>query len=92
MASKVRRRDLSSPRCAQNSCASLASWIRLTRLNLFAELRLDLENVVLDAVYNFRLGPQRETFHAPTGFVDDKQQVSAATNRNFFHGAAYVEV
>ena len=37
-----------------------------------AELLLDLENVVLDAVLAFRFGLQKESLHAPTCFIKDE--------------------
>ena len=61
-------------------------------LGFFAELRLDLENVVLDAVFTLRLGLQTEALHASAGFVNHKQQVSAAAVRDLFHWPADVEV
>ena len=60
--------------------------------DLFAELRLDLENVDLDTVFTLRLGLQTEALHASAGFVNHKQQVSAAAVRGLFHWPADVEV
>ena len=61
-------------------------------LGLFAELRLDFENVVLDAVFTLRLGPQTEALHASAGFVNHKHQVSAAAVRDLLHWPADVKV
>ena len=61
-------------------------------LDFLAKLSLDLDNLALDQVLALRLGTQAEAFHAPTCFIHNYQQVSAAPDRNVFYGATDVEV
>ena len=62
----------------------LSRSIIANELDLLAKWSLDLDDVVLDAVFSLRPGPQTETVHAATGFVHDHQQISAAADRDFF--------
>ena len=69
-----------------------ASSVMANKLGRLVKLRLDFEDAVLDALLDFRLGPQAESLHAPTCFINDEQQIIAATYRSFLHWAAGIEV
>ena len=61
-------------------------------LDFLTELSLNLANEALDQVLALRLGTQAEVFHAPTCFIHNYQQVSAAPDRNLFHGTTDIKV
>ena len=58
----------------------------VNKLDLHAELSLDLINVLFDVVFTLILGTQTESLHAPNRFIDNQQQIFASADRDFFHG------
>ena len=70
----------------------LASPVMSHKLDLFSELRLDLQNRSLDEGFAVRLGTQTESLQTSAGLVHKKQQVLAATKRFLLHRAANVKM